>query len=355
MSNRKQSETDVGQSAYKEAAARETLMQTLSKTSAQNSGIRIVNPAPEHYDAFVKACGQMRAYVNDPSIPDDIGKKESKGFIFARDEFANLTKADFETKVVDNYRKKEEKDAEKPEYFRFIMDGNTIVGSVNARAMKMDDFDIKNGLEPYREWSHISEKGAKITTSTLILPEHRGKGIIGQAEKLFFDELKSKGIDEITSTVLSENDGSNRAQKKLIEKFGGKSYQIHGDPDGKGVRHYNRYVIRTDTTGKDKTKYNEQTAVDADVERYRRQTANANDRSANTGARKKRRTVTFFNIFENQFPAVSFFRCLGWARATLSFNNLVRLSVGFIRQNGYTRQVRRDSTDDLISNLMRFL
>lgn len=261
MSNRKQSETDVGQSAYKEAAARETLMQTLSKTSAQNSGIRIVNPAPEHYDAFVKACGQMRAYVNDPSIPDDIGKKESKGFIFARDEFANLTKADFETKVVDNYRKKEEKDAEKPEYFRFIMDGNTIVGSVNARAMKMDDFDIKNGLEPYREWSHISEKGAKITTSTLILPEHRGKGIIGQAEKLFFDELKSKGIDEITSTVLSENDGSNRAQKKLIEKFGGKSYQIHGDPDGKGVRHYNRYVIRTDTTGKDKTKYNEQTAA----------------------------------------------------------------------------------------------
>lgn len=261
MSNRKQSETDVGQSAYKEAAARETLMQTLSKTSAQNSGIRIVNPAPEYYDAFVKACGQMRAYVNDPSIPDDIGKKESKGFIFARDEFANLTKADFETKVVDNYRKKEEKDAEKPEYFRFIMDGNTIVGSVNARAMKMDDFDIKNGLEPYREWSHISEKGAKITTSTLILPEHRGKGIIGQAEKLFFDELKSKGIDEITSTVLSENDGSNRAQKKLIEKFGGKSYQIHGDPDGKGVRHYNRYVIRTDTTGKDKTKYNEQTAA----------------------------------------------------------------------------------------------
>ena len=203
----------------------------------------------------------MRAYVNDPSIPDDIGKKESKGFIFARDEFANLTKADFETKVVDNYRKKEEKDAEKPEYFRFIMDGNTIVGSVNARAMKMDDFDIKNGLEPYREWSHISEKGAKITTSTLILPEHRGKGIIGQAEKLFFDELKSKGIDEITSTVLSENDGSNRAQKKLIEKFGGKSYQIHGNPDGKGVRHYNRYVIRTDTTGKDKTKYNEQTAA----------------------------------------------------------------------------------------------
>lgn len=238
-------------------AARKPLMQSLSETAVQNSGIRIVEPAPEHYDAFVKACEQMRAYVNDPSVPDDIGKKESRGFIFARDEFANLTRADFETKVVDAYRKKGEKGAEKPEYFRFVMDGNTIVGSVNARAMKMDDFDIKNGLEPYREWSYISDNGAKITTSTVILPEHRGKGIIGQAEKLFFDELKSKGIDEITSTVLSGNDGSDRAQKKLVEKFGGRSYQIHGDPDGKGVRHYNRYVIRTDTTGKDRTKYNE--------------------------------------------------------------------------------------------------
>jgi len=212
--------------------------------------ISIAKPNIEHYEAFIEACKKMQAYINDDSIPNDVSKHESRGFIFARDEYENMSKEDFEEKIVNGYKEKAQDSAKKPEYFRFIMDGDTIVGSVNVRGLKRDEFDEKNGLSSFEKWD-----GKRVTTSSVILREYRGRGIIGEATKLFFDEIRALGIKEVTGTVLSNNDSSNRAQEKMMDKYGGRMYQVHGDSDGTGIKHYNRYVISTDTSGKSRDLY----------------------------------------------------------------------------------------------------
>ena len=214
------------------------------------STISIAEPSVEHYEAFIDACKKMQAYINDDSIPNDVGKHESKGFIFARDGYANMSKEDFEKIIVNGYKEKAQDDAEKPEYFRFIMDGDTIVGSVNVRALPRDTFDETNGLSTFEKW-----KGKRVTTSSVILPEYRGRGIVGKAKNLFFDEIRSLGINEVTGTVLSDNDSSNRAQEKMMDRYGGRMYQVYGDSDGTGIKYYNRYVISTDTSGKSRDLY----------------------------------------------------------------------------------------------------
>lgn len=212
--------------------------------------ISIAKPNIEHYEAFVEACKKMQAYINDDSVPNDVSKHESKGFIFARDGYANMSKDDFEKIIVNGYKEKAQDGTEKPEYFRFIMVGDTIVGSVNVRGLPRDTFDETNGLSTFEKW-----KGKRVTTSSVILPEYRGRGIVGKAKNLFFDEIRGLGINEVTGTVLADNDSSNRAQEKMMDKYGGRMYQVYGDSDGTGIKYYNRYVISTDTSGKSKDLY----------------------------------------------------------------------------------------------------
>lgn len=214
------------------------------------STISIAEPSVEHYEAFIDACKKMQAYINDDSIPNDVGKHESKGFIFARGGYANMSKEDFEKIIVNGYKEKSQEGSPKPEYFRFIMDGDTIVGSVNTRALKRDRFDEANGLSTFEKW-----KVARVTGAEVVLPDYRGKGIFGKAQNLFFDEMRKLGINEITFTVLSNNDGSKKAHEKMMNKYGGRMYQVYGDSDGTGIKYYNRYVISTDTSGKSKDLY----------------------------------------------------------------------------------------------------
>jgi predicted acetyltransferase len=216
------------------------------------STISIAEPSIEHYEAFIDTCKKMQTYINDDSIPNDVSKHESKGFIFARDGYANMSKEDFEKIIVNGYKEKAQDGAEKPEYFRFIMDGDTIVGSVNARALKRDRFDEENGLSTFEKW-----QDARVTGAEVVLPDYRGKGIFGKAQKLFFDEMRELGINEITYTVLSNNDSSQKAHEKMMDKYGGRLYQVYGDSDGTGIKYYNRYVISTDTSGKSKDLYND--------------------------------------------------------------------------------------------------
>ena len=177
------------------------------------STISIAEPSVEHYEAFINACKKMQAYINDDSIPNDVGKHESKGFIFARTNIAAMTREKFEEEIINGYKEKARAGAEKPEYFRFIMDGDTIVGSVNVRGLPRDEFDKDNGLPIFEKW-----KGKRVTTSCVILSNYRGNGIAGEAKKLFFDEIRALGINEVTGTVLSDNDSSNRAQEKMMDK-----------------------------------------------------------------------------------------------------------------------------------------
>ena len=214
------------------------------------STISIAEPSVEHYEAFIDACKKMQAYISDDSVPNDVGKHESKGFIFARDGYANMSKDDFEKIIVNGYKEKSQEGSQKPEYFRFIMDGGTIVGSVNARALKRDRFDEENGLSTFEKWN-----GARVTGAEVVLPDYRGNGIFGKAQNLFFDEMRKQGINEITFTVLSNNDGSKKAHEKMMNKYGGRMYQVYGDSDGTGIKYYNRYVISTDTSGKSKDLY----------------------------------------------------------------------------------------------------
>ena len=137
--------------------------------------------------------------------------------------------------------------------------GGEIAGYVNVRALPRDEFDEKQGLESCKKWDYISKTGAKAEISDVLLPEYRGKGIIGKAEKIFLDELRQNEIDEVSATVLVDNNASNRAHNKMIDNYGGKSYQVHGDPDGKGVQYFNRFIINTDTSGQQKDEYKEKT------------------------------------------------------------------------------------------------
>lgn len=234
------------------------------------SAISIAEPSVEHYEAFIDACKKMQAYIKDDSIPNDVGKHESKGFIFARDGYANMSKDDFEKIIVNGYKEKSQEGAQKPEYFRFIMDGDTIVGSVNARALKRDEFDKANGLSTFEKW-----KGARVTGAEVVLPDYRGKGIFGKAQNLFFDEMRKHGINEITFTVLSNNDGSKKAHEKMMNKYGGRMYQVYGDSDGTGIKYYNRYVISTDTSGKSKDLYkdNKEEKVTTELDAVRQETS----------------------------------------------------------------------------------
>lgn len=241
------------------------------------ANIKIVEPSSNHYEAFVEASKQMQTYLNDDNINDIVGKRESKGFIFAEKEMTELTQEDFNSKIVDSYTNKRLDEENRPisprdpsrkippEYFYFIMDDNKIIGSVNARPQPRDEFDIKNGLKSYDKWDSLSPNGVRITTSTILLDEYRGIGIAGDVKKQFFDKLRNEGIEEVAATVEIDNKRSNNAQHKLIDSYGGKSYNIEGKhPGQEETLHYNRYVVNTDTSGKSKTIYsrNDCTAKD---------------------------------------------------------------------------------------------
>ena len=235
--------------------------------------IKIAEPSKEHYDAYLNACQKMHTYLTDNTIVDPVGKRESQGFIFAQEDFQCRSMDEFATKVVDLYKTKREnlgkdgsaiqsmKRKDCPEFFYFVMKGNEIIGSVNARPQPRDNADIDNNLKSYKNWDYLSPSGVRVTTSTVLLPEYRGKGYMGKAEKQFFDNLRKLGIEEITATVETDNAPSQKTQDKLIENYGGKKYNINGEnPETKEVKSYTRYMINTDTSGKEKHLYHDEKA-----------------------------------------------------------------------------------------------
>ena len=237
--------------------------------------IRIVEPDFSHYQAFLNACAEMQQYINDPNIDDDVGKRESKGFIFAAEAFKNLSEQDFNEQIVDFYGSKRLDEEHRPpsprdpsrkispEYFYFIMQGDKIIGSVNARPLPRDEFDIANNLKSYPKWDNISPNGARVTISTVLLPQYRGQGLAGEIKKQFFPELRKNGIEEVAATVEIDNTRSNNAQRKLINNFGGRSYQVSGKyPNSDEMRYYNRYIVNTDISGNSKHLYQENQSED---------------------------------------------------------------------------------------------
>ena len=208
-------------------------------------GIRIVEPVQEHFESYQKACEKMRAYLSDETINDPVGKRESKGFIFAMDSFRVGSQEEFTAKIVDFYKNKRECEAtgqplnrrNGPELFYFVVKGDEIIGSVNARPQPMDVFDVENGLKTCEKWHKFSAgTGVRVTTSTVLLHE--------------------QGIDEVAATAEADNERSNKAQNKLVENYGGYSYSFSGlNPETGIVINYNRYVVNTDTSGRSKDLY----------------------------------------------------------------------------------------------------
>ena len=152
-------------------------------------GIRIVEPVQEHFESYQKACEKMRAYLSDETINDPVGKRESKGFIFAMDSFRVGSQEEFTAEIVDFYKNKRECEAtgqplnrrNGPELFYFVVKGDEIIGSVNARPQPMDVFDVENGLKTCEKWHKFSAgTGVRVTTSTVLLHEHKGKGYAGE-------------------------------------------------------------------------------------------------------------------------------------------------------------------------------
>lgn len=232
-----------------------------NSSNKDNEDIRIVEPAKEHYESYVKACQQMHAYLTDESINDPVGKRESAGFIFAQDKYQVSSQEDFKNKIVDFFKNKrklntsvhnQELNREKgPELFYFITKGNEIIGSINARPIKMDEFDRKNGIKSCEKWHELSpETGVRATTSTVILHQHKNKGYAGKAKEQLFNNLNKYGITEVVANVMADNIRSNKAQEKLVNKYGGFS-SVCRDGELCG----SRYVVSTDTSGNSKKLY----------------------------------------------------------------------------------------------------
>lgn len=121
----------------------------------------------------------------------------------------------------------------------------------------MDVFDVENGLKTCEKWHKFSaETGVRVTTSTVLLHKHKGKGYAGEIKKQLFDKLHEQGIDEVAATAEADNERSNKAQNKLVENYGGYSYSFSGlNPETGRVINYNRYVVNTDTSGRSKDLY----------------------------------------------------------------------------------------------------
>ena len=228
-------------------------------------GIRIVEPVQEHFESYQKACEKMRAYLSDETINDPVGKRESKGFIFAMDSFRVGSQEEFTAKIVDFYKNKRECEAtgqplnrrNGPELFYFVVKGDEIIGSVIDRRQPMDGFLVEIGLKSFEMWIKFTPATElRVTTSTVLLHEHKGKGYAGEIKKQLFDKLHEQGIDEVAATAEADNERSNKAQNKLVENYGGYSYSFSGlNPETGIVINYNRYVVNTDTSGRSKDLY----------------------------------------------------------------------------------------------------
>lgn len=245
--------------------------------------IKIVEPTAELYEAYIKACGQMQTYLSDDTINDTVGKRETSGFIFAQDKYQVSSQEEFKDKIVDFYKNKRELNVSannqalsrenSPELFYFITKGNEIIGSVNARPMKMDKFDRENGVKSCEKWHELSpETGVRVTTSTVILHQYKGHGYAGEAKKQLFDNLNKNGIKEVVANAMADNERSNKAQKKLVNNYGGFSYTCSGINNETGETIYaNRYVVSTDTSGNSKKLYKDKNTeyVNTQVERIK--------------------------------------------------------------------------------------
>ena len=243
--------------------------------------IKIVEPAENHYEAYIKACEQMQAYLTDDTIDDVVGKRETAGFIFAQDKYQVSTQEEFKDKIVSFYKSKREMDVSanqqelsrenSPEFFYFITKGNEIIGSINARPMKMDKFDRENGVRSCEKWHGLSpETGVRVTTSTVILHQYKGKGYAGEAKRQLFDNLNKYGIKEVVANAMADNERSNMAQKKLVNSYGGFSYVCSGIDNVTGkVVYANRYVVSTDTSGNSKNLYKDAEYVNIQKERVK--------------------------------------------------------------------------------------
>jgi len=230
-------------------------------------GIKIVEPTEDYYEAYIKACEQIQAYLNDDTINDPVGKRETAGFIFAQNKYQVSSQKEFKDKIVDFYKNKRELEVSannqklnrenSPEFFYFITKGNEIIGSVNARPMKMDKFDRENGVKSCEKWHAFSpETGVRVTTSTVILHQYKGHGYAGEAKKQLFDNLYKNGIKEVVANAMVDNERSNSAQRKLLNNYGGFSYVCNGINGETGETAYaNRYVVSTDTSGNSKKLY----------------------------------------------------------------------------------------------------
>ena len=218
--------------------------------------VSLVYPELKHYEAYLEACKKVSDYVN--SDQDTIvARRETKNFEFA--EHTSISKEDF-SKLVASYKEAREVDFRKkssdtyPHIQFFVMDNDTIIGMIDAEAKNLKDADIENGVKPVERW-HDNNHLYKAEFREMLLPEYRGKGLNREIKALFFDSLRNNyGIDEITATVFEDNDNSNNAQKKLVERYGGKSYKKKMNTRT-GEIICNAYIISTDTSGNSKYLY----------------------------------------------------------------------------------------------------
>ncbi len=220
--------------------------------------LTLAEPAPEHYSAFMEAGRKIRDYLQDETIDDPVGKRETEGFIFCESGMEKLTPEQFEREVVKACADRRLPEKQRPvcptnpqrkiypEFFYFVMDGDKIAGIVSASPKILSDDDRRHKARRYRPWSSLAEgKGCGVVTSALLLPEYRGRGLIAMVKEQFFEKLSHDyGVKEVMATVLPDNGRSNGAQENLRRKYpGSRAYQTKVYFAPAGEMPVNRYLI----------------------------------------------------------------------------------------------------------------
>lgn len=216
------------------------------------SSISIEYPQMKHYEAYRRACREVKEYVESDK-DTEVARRETGNFDWQKD--ADISQKDFEEFVYSHKLARLSNNPEKvySHVTYFIVRDGEILGMLDARAKELTEVDKQNGVKPVKCWSN-DHLECRAESATMILPKYRGQGVSSETKRLFFDALRTDyGIEQMTAIVMEDNVSSNKAQESLVNRYGGKSYKkvMKDVKTGKEIP-CNAYVVNTDTSLQDR-------------------------------------------------------------------------------------------------------
>ncbi|MCQ2740664.1 MAG: hypothetical protein MJ210_00900 [Alphaproteobacteria bacterium] len=147
------------------------------------SSISIEYPQMKHYEAYRRACREVKEYIESDK-DTDIARRETANF--KMQDHAEISQKDFEEFVFNHKSARLSNNPEKvySHVTFFIMKDNDIVGMMDVGARPLSEVDKFNGVRSVKCWSN-DKLECKAESSAIILPKYRGQGISKEAKRFF--------------------------------------------------------------------------------------------------------------------------------------------------------------------------